>query len=90
LKAFIEDLVKRGENDLHAKVTRAVERILFTRVLQETHGHQSHASERLGLGRSTLRYKMRDLGLTLDRSVNEGQHSEEGGKGQGSGGSPED
>jgi two-component system nitrogen regulation response regulator GlnG len=67
-----EDLLKRGENDLYAKVLRAVERTLFTRVLHETHGHQGRASERLGLNRSTLRYKLRDLGLSVDRVVGEG------------------
>jgi hypothetical protein len=41
-----------------------VERALFTRVLQQTHGHQSQASARLGLNRSTLRYKLRELGIS--------------------------
>jgi two-component system nitrogen regulation response regulator GlnG len=39
-----------------------VEQILFKRVIQETQGHQGQASDRLGLSRSTLRYKLRDLG----------------------------
>jgi nitrogen regulation protein NR(I) len=71
LRTTIDELLKRGENDLYAKVMRVVERALFTRVLQETHGHQGAASERLGLHRSTLRYKLRDLGLSADRASND-------------------
>jgi DNA-binding NtrC family response regulator len=71
LRKTIDDLLKRGEGDLYAKVMRVVERALFTRVLQETHGHQGAASERLGLHRSTLRYKLRDLGLSADRASND-------------------
>jgi two-component system nitrogen regulation response regulator GlnG len=67
LASIIEGPLKRGENDLYAKVLRVVERVLFTRVLQETRGHQAQASERLGLNRSTLRYKLRDLGVNVDR-----------------------
>ena len=68
LRATIDELLKRGEKDIYAKVIRLVERRSFSRVLQETHGHQAAASERLGLHRSTLRYKLRDLGLSADRA----------------------
>jgi two-component system nitrogen regulation response regulator GlnG len=71
LVKLIEGLLARGEKGLYDKVTRAVERVLFARVLQETHGHQAQASERLGLNRSTLRYKLRELGLSVDRVVSE-------------------
>jgi two-component system nitrogen regulation response regulator GlnG len=71
VSALIGDLLERGENDLHAKVVAVVERILFKRVLHETGGHLGHACERLGLNRSTLRYKLRDLGLNIDRVVGE-------------------
>ncbi|VTR92960.1 response regulator with -like aaa-type and dna-binding domains : Response regulator with CheY-like receiver, AAA-type ATPase, and DNA-binding domains OS=Singulisphaera acidiphila (strain ATCC BAA-1392 / DSM 18658 / VKM B-2454 / MOB10) GN=Sinac_1278 PE=4 SV=1: Response_reg: Sigma54_activat: HTH_8 [Gemmata massiliana] len=63
---LIEDLVARGENDLHARVVTAVERILFDRVLHATNGHLGKAAERLGLNRSTLRYKLRDTGLSAE------------------------
>jgi two-component system nitrogen regulation response regulator GlnG len=61
---LIDDLLERGENDVYDKVIQAVERAVLARVLQETKGHLGQASERLGLNRSTLRYKMRDLGLS--------------------------
>jgi two-component system nitrogen regulation response regulator GlnG len=68
---LIDDLVRRGENDLYDKVVQAVERVLLARVLGETKGHLGQASERLGLNRSTLRYKLRDLGLSVERVVGE-------------------
>ena len=69
--ARIDHLLKQGENDLHAQIVAIVERLLFKRVLQETGGHIGHACERLGLNRSTLRYKLRELGLGIDRVVGE-------------------
>jgi two-component system nitrogen regulation response regulator GlnG len=74
LIGLIDDLLKKGDNNVHAQVMREVERTLLTRVLQETHGHQGQASERLGLSRSTLRYKLRDLGLSIDKTVDENAH----------------
>jgi two-component system nitrogen regulation response regulator GlnG len=71
LDGIITDLLGRGENKLHARVTAVVERVLFKRVLHETGGHLGHACERLGLNRSTLRYKLRDLGLSIDRVIGE-------------------
>jgi DNA-binding NtrC family response regulator len=71
LMQLIEDLLSRQEPQLYARVIETVERALFARVLRETHGHQGQASERLGVNRSTLRYKLRDLGLSVDRVVGE-------------------
>ena len=71
LCGLIDDLLKRGDNNVHAQIMRVVERTLLMRVLQETHGHQGQASERLGLSRSTLRYKLRDLSLSIDKMVDE-------------------
>jgi two-component system nitrogen regulation response regulator GlnG len=66
---LIDGLLKQGENDIYDKVLQVVERALFTSVLHETKGHLGQASERLGLNRSTLRYKLRDLGLSVERVV---------------------
>ena len=41
--------------------------ILFPAVLRHTHGHQTQASELLGLSRVTLRHKLRKLGLGVDK-----------------------
>ena len=60
---LVEGLLPTAAGDLHAQVIAAVERVLFPRVLQHTHGNQSQACEILGLHRSTLRHRLRALGL---------------------------
>jgi two-component system nitrogen regulation response regulator GlnG len=50
-------------------VVGLVERELIVRALRRTHGHQARASELLGIDRKTLRNKLRDLGITVDRVV---------------------
>jgi two-component system nitrogen regulation response regulator GlnG len=73
LERLIESMLRDGETDLHRKVMEAVEHLLFARVLRHTRGHQAQASELLGLNRTTLRHKLRALGLTVDKVVNEEQ-----------------
>jgi two-component system nitrogen regulation response regulator GlnG len=76
LPALIESLLQQGATDVHAKVMDAVERLLLTRVLSHTHGHQTQASELLGLNRATLRHKLRTLGLTVDKVLVDEQRAE--------------
>jgi two-component system nitrogen regulation response regulator GlnG len=71
LEGLIDGLLQQGETNLHDKVMAAVERVLFTRVLSYTQGHQAQASELLGLNRTTLRYKLRALGLAVDKTVHD-------------------
>ncbi len=71
LGGLIDELIQRGQKDLYAQVIRQVERELFIRVLRATQGHQAQASDWLGLNRTTLRYKLRDLGLNIDQIVGE-------------------
>jgi two-component system nitrogen regulation response regulator GlnG len=71
LTALIRSYLKRGEPNVHQKVINEVERVLLSQVLQHTHGHQTQASEILGLNRTTLRHKLRVLGLAVDKMVTE-------------------
>ncbi len=71
LAVLIRSLLQRGETSIYPKVIDEVERILLTQVLQHTHGHQTQASELLGLNRTTLRHKLRTLGLAVDKTVTE-------------------
>jgi two-component system nitrogen regulation response regulator GlnG len=68
---LIDEVLARGEKDVYARVTEAVERALFNRVLRHTHGHQAQASDILGINRTTLRHKLRALGLAVDKVVTE-------------------
>jgi two-component system nitrogen regulation response regulator GlnG len=76
LAGFVEGLLRRGESGVYDKVIAAVDRVVLTRVLRHTHGHQTQASDLLGLNRGTLRHKLRTLGLTLDKTVAEDQAQE--------------
>ena len=67
LDGLIAVMLARGETGLHGKVIEAVERLLLAKVLRHTHGHQSQASELLGLNRTTLRHRLRALGLAVDK-----------------------
>jgi two-component system nitrogen regulation response regulator GlnG len=71
LERFVDSLLKRGETDVYARVVEAVERTLFSRVLRHTHGHQAQASDILGINRTTLRHKLRALGMGVDKVVTE-------------------
>jgi DNA-binding NtrC family response regulator len=75
---LIDGLLRQGEKDLYDKVVQVVEGALFTRVLQETKGHLGLASERLGMSRSTLRYKLRELSLSVERVVTDEGEAGEG------------
>jgi two-component system nitrogen regulation response regulator GlnG len=67
LESMIEKLLQQGEKGIHGRVIEAVERNLLTRVLRHVHGHQAQASEILGLNRTTLRNRLRALGMVLDK-----------------------
>ena len=69
LSLVIESMLCDGENRVHARVVALVERELIARALRVTHGHQAQARELLGLSQVTLRNKMRELGITLDKVV---------------------
>ena len=71
LEAVIEGMLQEADGRLYEKVLAAVERVLFARVLRHTHGHQTRASELLGLDRSTLRTRLRTLGLVVDKTLTE-------------------
>jgi two-component system nitrogen regulation response regulator GlnG len=71
LAALIDELLPRADGRLYEEVVAAVERVLLPRVLQHTHGHQAQASELLGLNRSTLRHRLKTLGLAVDKILTE-------------------
>jgi two-component system nitrogen regulation response regulator GlnG len=78
LERLIDDLLARGEKDVYARVMEVVERALLNRVLRHTHGHQAQASDLLGINRTTLRHKLRSLGLGVDKVVTGGEDGGEG------------
>lgn len=63
-----------ASHDLYAESLQWMERLLLQRVLQETQGNQSKAAEWLGITRSSLRHKIKTLGLTIDSIVRTSAH----------------
>jgi len=54
-----------------------MERLLLTRVLRHTGGNQLQAAKLLGITRGSLRTKLRELGITIARSVASSPEAEE-------------
>jgi two-component system nitrogen regulation response regulator GlnG len=73
LEEFIDEQLNAGTNDLYAIVLRRVDRLLLARVLRHTHGNQLQAAKLLGITRGSLRTKLRELGIRIDRTVTGGE-----------------
>jgi two-component system nitrogen regulation response regulator GlnG len=69
LEQFIDEQIAAGAENLHEEAVRRLERLLLTRVLQHTGGNQVQAARMLGITRGSLRTKIRDLGIRIDRSI---------------------
>jgi two-component system nitrogen regulation response regulator GlnG len=69
LGQFIDEQLHAGSEDLYAEALRRMERLLLTRVLRHTGGNQVQAAKLLGITRGSLRTKLRELGITIGRSV---------------------
>jgi two-component system, NtrC family, response regulator AtoC len=68
---FIDHQIAAGSEDLYAESLRRLERLLVTKVLQHTGGNQLQAAKVLGITRGSLRNKVRELGITISRTVEE-------------------
>jgi two-component system nitrogen regulation response regulator GlnG len=69
LVPFIRDLLHAGETDIYRKVCQAMDRVLLDEVLAHVRGNQVLASELLGISRTTLRAKLRAVGLAIEKQV---------------------
>jgi two-component system nitrogen regulation response regulator GlnG len=65
----IRQRVGSDVRDLYAETHRQVDRLLLPRVLEHTRGNVQQAALMLGIARQTLRLKLRDLGLSVTRTV---------------------
>jgi DNA-binding NtrC family response regulator len=73
LEAFIRLRLASGKDELYAETHRQVDRLLLTRVLEETGGNQLQAARRLGIARDTLRRRLSELGLHVSRRLEAGE-----------------
>jgi two-component system nitrogen regulation response regulator GlnG len=66
---FVNERMTAGVEDLYDQALVRMETELITRVLRRTGGNQLEAARILGVTRTTLRTKLRQLGIAIDRIV---------------------
>ena len=76
LEMFIGRCLGSLTSDLYAETHRQVDRLLLTRVLEDTGGNQHQAARRLGIARETLRRRLRELGFHFTRQLESAEDSE--------------
>jgi nitrogen regulation protein NR(I) len=69
LVELISDMLRAGETDVYQKVNSVVDRVVMEMVLRHAKGNQVQASETLGISRTTLRAKLRSLGLAIEKQL---------------------
>jgi two-component system nitrogen regulation response regulator GlnG len=75
-ESFIQDQLHGTSGNLYAEAHQQLDRILLPLVLRYTDGNQLRAAQLLGIARQTLRAKLRDLGVSVVRTV-EGSDEED-------------
>ena len=66
---LVAGLLGAQESRIYDKVSLAVDRIVIETVLRHVRGNQVAASQLLGISRTTLRSKMKALGLAVEKQV---------------------
>jgi two-component system nitrogen regulation response regulator GlnG len=66
--AFTEGLLRAGESDIYRRACLEMDRVVLDAVLRHVEGNQLRAAALLGISRTTLRAKLRALGMSADRT----------------------
>lgn len=67
IRQFITELLVHNPESVYQKLHNEIDRILLPEILNHAEGNQGQASEILGIARSTLRTKIIDLGLAMQK-----------------------
>jgi nitrogen regulation protein NR(I) len=65
------ELLERSHGNIYYSVQAAVDRVVLNAVLDFVKGNQVEAAERLGISRNTLRSKLRNLGLVIEKQLSD-------------------
>ncbi len=71
LRKFVTTLLASEQTDIYKTLERSVDRVLLEEVLEYTKGSQAEAARVLGISRTTLRNKLRELGLGVEKQITE-------------------
>jgi DNA-binding NtrC family response regulator len=69
IAALVNALIEAGVPDVYRHVGLAVDRLIFEAALSYAKGNQVHASELLGISRTTLRAKLKTLSLSVKKQT---------------------
>jgi two-component system nitrogen regulation response regulator GlnG len=64
-RRFVAERLAVGTHDLYEEALAQMEKALFSQVLEHTGGNQLQAARILGISRSRLRKRLRELGITI-------------------------
>ena len=68
---FVTEKINAGCHSIYDDAVRLTEKQVISRVLRHADGNQVRAAELLGITRTTLRNKVKQLGITIGRIVDE-------------------
>jgi two-component system nitrogen regulation response regulator GlnG len=69
LTELVSSLLRAGESDVYDKVQAVVDRVVLEAALRHVKGSQAQASKLLGISRTTLRSKLLELGLMIEKKL---------------------
>ncbi len=70
---LVRELLAASRGNIYYHVQAAVDRVVLDAVLEHAKGNQVEAAELLGISRNTLRSKLRNLGLVVQKQLNEAE-----------------
>lgn len=71
LAELVRETIEQRQGNVYYKIQSIVDRAVIREVLEHVKGNQVEAADLLGISRTTLRSKLRALGLSVERQIND-------------------